>query len=134
MSITEKFQALQFGEQAGLLLALAVIIVPTAVWAWRAFVDYCEAQPIYDPMVAGPEDLPSTLRRPLPPARNMVGAAQTQFLHAQSHDPDYFRIEGLQNDPGYMPKGIQNSLAEAFRQDAEVQRQMLADTMKGTKQ
>lgn len=56
MTIIQDFQALQTGEQIGLALAVASIILIALHWAWAEFTAWCDRQPIYDPLVHGPED------------------------------------------------------------------------------
>lgn len=56
MTIIQDFQVLQTGEQIGLALAVASVILIGLHWAWAEFTAWCDRQPIYDPLVHGPED------------------------------------------------------------------------------
>lgn len=131
MSITEKFLALDVPEQIGLLLALAVILVPLCVWGVRAFIAYCERQPIYDPIVHGPAD-----------------QAQTSAEHVDKRVPASQRASStiigglLQMDEATAARLVYPAKARHTvhrireaqkRADADVQQQMLADHLRGTK-
>lgn len=116
MTLTEKFQALEVGEQIGLLLALAVVAVPLALWAWTAFVAYCERQPIYDPLVHGPQ-----------PTTTDEHIAKLAPLHAKW-------VEQPNQTVGTGPIlwDLGQPVLVSHHPDAlAVQRQMAADTIKG---
>ncbi len=139
-----------------LLLLFAIIAI--LVIGYKMIVYYAEHQPIYDPLVHGPEDqqeiaakhvdkrMPKCLRlyarcmnqssaNEVANEAELINQAEqdrrmAKALRDATHAPTYYQAGMLQNNPTYFQRGIENS-DEARRLNAATERQMAADTIKG---